>query len=89
MNAQNVKFTGAKNDDKKYTWHTGWVGGLKQIAVKNQLEKKPEEVLRKAVLGMMAKNKLRRYYARKLRIFPGENHLHTDMLPEGTEAINK
>lgn len=51
INAQDVKFTGAKVDDKKYTWHTGWVGGLKQTTVKQLLDKKPEEVLRKAVLG--------------------------------------
>ena len=89
INAADVKFTGAKHTDKKYTWHTGWVGGLKQVTVKEQLEKKPEEVIRKAVLGMLNKNKLRKAYARKLRVFPGENHLHEDMLPVGTQPINQ
>lgn len=87
INAKNVKFTGNKFKDKKYTWHTGYVGGLKQMTVKEQMEKKPEEVIRKAVLGMLAKNTLRARLARKLRIFPGEEHLHEDMLPKGTKSI--
>eukprot|EP01036_Dinobryon_divergens_P031823 gene31823-41300_t len=87
INAAEVKLTGKKLTDKKYTWHTGYPGGLKQINVKRQLEKKPEEVLRKAVLGMMAKNLLRKAIARKLRIFPGDKHLHEDILPPGTISI--
>lgn len=45
INAAEVKLTGKKLTDKKYTWHTGYPGGLKQITVKRQLEKKPEEVI--------------------------------------------
>lgn len=84
INAKEVKFTGTKVTDKQYTWHTGYPGGLKQITVKEQLDKKPEEVLRKAVLGMLAKNTLRYRIARKLRIFPGAQHLHEDKLPLAT-----
>ena len=84
-----MKFTGRKYHDKLYTWHTGYPGGLKQIPVKEQLDRKPEEVIRKAVLGMMKKNNLRYMVARKLRIFPGSNHLHEDKLPQGTESILK
>jgi len=80
INAREVKFTGKKYDDKKYTWHTGFPGGLKQMPVKELMERKPEEVLRKAVLGMLAKNVLRYRIARKLRIFPGEEHLHEEFL---------
>eukprot|EP01038_Epipyxis_sp_PR26KG_P004835 gene4835-6775_t len=87
INASQIKFTGNKKQDKLYTWHTGYVGGLKQRSVFEQLQKKPEEVMRKAVLGMLAKNKLRKSIARKLRIFPGPNHLHEDMLPPGTKSI--
>lgn len=87
INAKDIKFTGNKVADKKYTWHTGYPGGLKQVTVKQQLDNKPEEVLRKAVLGMMAKNTLRYSIARKLRIFPGSSHLHEDMLPPGTKSI--
>ena len=88
INAKDVKLTGEKVADKKYTWHTGYPGGLKQVTVKQQLQNKPEEVLRKAVLGMMAKNTLRSMLARKLRIFPGPNHLHEDKLPSGSAPIN-
>jgi large subunit ribosomal protein L13 len=88
INAADVKLTGNKVTDKKYTWHTGWVGGLKQMTVKQQLAHKPEEVVRKAVLGMMPKNNLRKIIATKLRIFPGDKHLHEDMLPPGTVPIN-
>ena len=83
INARDVKLTGAKRSDKLYTWHTGYPGGLKQKTAKQQLGSKPEEVLRKAVLGMLAKNTLRYRLARKLRIFPGEMHLHQDKLPTG------
>ena len=87
INAKEIKFTGNKIADKTYKWHTGWPGGLKTITVKEQLAKKPEEVLRKAILGMLAKNILRQSFARKLRIFPGEKHLHEDFLPPGTKSI--
>eukprot|EP01041_Mallomonas_annulata_P009899 gene9899-20591_t len=87
INAKDVKFTGKKTSDKLYTWHTGYPGGLKQIPVKEQLQKKPEEILRKAVLGMLAKNNLRRKIGWKLRIFPGPTHLHEDKLPPGTLSI--
>ena len=89
VNAEKVKFTGKKITDKKYTWHTGYPGGIKHMTVKEQLEKKPEEVLRKTIMGMLAKNNLRKSIGRKLRIFPGSTHLHYDMLPEGTEPINR
>mmetsp|Transcript_7979 Transcript_7979/g.8743 ORF Transcript_7979/g.8743 Transcript_7979/m.8743 type:complete len:142 (+) Transcript_7979:46-471(+) len=87
INAKDVKFTGKKFEQKKYTWHTGYAGGLKQRTVNEQLEVKPEEVLRKAVLGMMAKNNLRKILAQKLRIFPGSKHFHEDKLPPGTPSI--
>jgi len=88
INAADVKFTGKKVMQKKYTWHTGWVGGLKQRTVEEQLARKPEEVLRKAVLGMMAKNNMRHIVASKLRIFPGDKHFHEDKLPPGTPPVN-
>ena len=87
INAAEVKFSGNKFHDKKYTWHTGYPGGLKQNTVKEIIEKKPEEVLRKAVLGMLNKNKLRKLQAKKLRIFPDEMHFYQDQLPPGTKSV--
>ena len=87
INAKDVRFTGNKVEQKKYIWHTGYPGGIKSKTVKEQLQHKPEEVIRKAVLGMLPKNRLRSWYARKLRVFPGPRHLHEDKLPLGTESI--
>jgi large subunit ribosomal protein L13 len=87
INAAEVKFTGKKFKDKLYTWHTGYPGGLKQKSVNEYMNTKPEEILRKAVMGMLAKNNLRHIIGRKLRIFPGSLHLHQDKLPQGTKSV--
>eukprot|EP01031_Cornospumella_fuschlensis_P035863 gene35863-43500_t len=87
INAKHVKFTGKKVEQKMYRWHTGYVGGLKERSVKEQLQHKPEEVLRKAVKGMLHRNNLRERMLFKLRIFPEAEHLHTDKLPPGTPSI--
>jgi large subunit ribosomal protein L13 len=87
INAKDVHFSGDKFRQKKFTWHTGYPGGLKQRTVREQLNIKPEEVLRKSVLGMLAKNNLRYDIARKLRIFPGPKHFHEDKLPAGTQSV--
>ena len=55
VNADKVKFTGQKFTNKQYTWHTGYPGGIKHLSVKEQMEKKPEEVLRKTIMGMFKK----------------------------------
>ena len=74
VNAKELEFTGRKWDDKVYRWHTGYPGGLKERTAKEQHKRDPTEVLRKAVMGMLPKNNLRRAMARKLRIFPGPEH---------------
>jgi large subunit ribosomal protein L13 len=74
VNAKGLEFTGRKWDNKVYRWHTGYPGGLKERTAKEQHERDPTEVLRKAVMGMLPKNNQRRAMARKLRIYPGEQH---------------
>lgn len=74
INAKEVEFTGRKWDRKVYRWHTGYPGGLKERTAKDQHARKPDAVLRAAVLGMLPKNNLRRSMARKLRIYPGPGH---------------
>ena len=74
VNGKDVEFTGRKWDRKVYRWHTGYPGGLKERTAKEQHERKPGEVLRAAVMGMLPKNNLRRSMARKLRIYPGPQH---------------
>ena len=79
-NARHIVFTGAKVDDKYYRWHTGFPGGLKQKSVKETLDTKPDDVLRRAVNGMLPKNRLRKLRMRKFRTFADEEHPHEAQL---------
>ncbi|XP_061363470.1 uncharacterized protein LOC133307064 [Gastrolobium bilobum] len=78
LNAKDVCVTGRKLTDKVYYWHTGYVGHLKERTLKDQMAKDPTEVIRKAVLRMLPRNKLRDDRDRKLRIFPGSEHPFAD-----------
>ena len=82
INAEKVAVTGKKLDQKVYTHHSGYVGGLKTITLKKQLEKKPEEVLKHAVKGMLPKNSLGRDMIKKLRVYKGAEHNHSAQKPE-------
>ncbi|KAJ6949315.1 50S ribosomal protein L13 [Populus alba x Populus x berolinensis] len=74
LNAKDVCVTGRKMTDKFYHWHTGYIGHLKERSLKDQMAKDPTEVIRKAVLRMLPRNKLRDDGDRKLRIFPDSEH---------------
>ncbi|CAL5441006.1 unnamed protein product [Camellia sinensis] len=74
LNAKDICVTGRKLTDKFYRWHTGYIGHLKKRSLKDQLAKDPTEVIRKAVLRMLPRNKLRDDRDRKLRIFAGNEH---------------
>ncbi|KAL2610541.1 hypothetical protein R1flu_029114 [Riccia fluitans] len=78
VNARHIGLTGNKLTDKVYYWHTGYIGHLKERTVKEQMARKPEDVIRKAVLRMLPRNKLTDDRARKLRIFPDEAHTFGD-----------
>lgn len=82
VNADKVKFTGKKLDDKSYYHHSGYMGGLKEISARDLLAKKPEEILRKAVRGMLPKNTLGRNQLKKLKIYAGDAHPHEAQQPE-------
>ena len=85
LNADKVKLTGKKYDNKIYYKHTGYIGGLKATPAKKLLSEKPEEILRKAVKGMLPKNKLGRKIIKKLKIYTGDEHPHTAQQPEKLE----
>lgn len=74
INAKDISVTGRKLTDKFYRWHTGYIGHLKERSLKDQLAKDPTEVIRKAVMRMLPRNKLRDDRDRKLRIFAGGEH---------------
>ncbi|SCI48870.1 MULTISPECIES: 50S ribosomal protein L13 [unclassified Romboutsia] len=82
VNAEKVVLTGKKLEQKMYRYHTGYVGGLKEIPYKEMMEKKPEEVVAHAVSGMLPKNKLRSRMMTRLRVFAGPNHDHAAQNPE-------
>jgi large subunit ribosomal protein L13 len=76
INADKLVLTGKKWDDKIYYRHSGYIGGLKQISARKLLEKKPEDILRFAVKGMLPKNSLGRRQLKKLKIYAGSEHPH-------------
>jgi len=82
VNAEKVKLTGKKLDDKIYYRHSGWIGGLKERSAKEMLEKKPTELLKSAVKGMLTKNSLGRKQLMKLKIYTGGEHPHAAQQPE-------
>jgi large subunit ribosomal protein L13 len=85
VNADKIALTGSKLDKKNYYSHSGYMGGLKTIPARRLLEKKPEEVLRLAVKGMLPKNSLARRQLKKLKIYTGPDHPHTAQEPEKLE----
>ena len=76
INAEKIEVTGKKRDNKVYRHHTGYIGNLKEINFKKLQEKKPEEIIRLSVSGMLPKNKLRAPMMKRLRIFAGSEHTH-------------
>ena len=76
INADKIEVTGKKRDNKVYRHHTGYIGSLKEINFKKLQEKKPEEIIRLSVSGMLPKNKLRAPMMKRLRIFAGSEHTH-------------
>ncbi len=82
INAEKIVLTGRKLDQKMYYRHSGYIGGLKQMTAKELLEKKPEELVRSAVKGMLPKNKLGRRMFKKLKVYTGNAHPHEAQQPE-------
>jgi large subunit ribosomal protein L13 len=81
VNARNIKLTGNKWADKMYHHHTGYPGGIKSISAEKLHEKKPEEIIRLAVKGMLPKNRLGRKIFKKLKVYAGNNHPHSSQQP--------
>ena len=82
INADKVKFTGKKLTDKMYYRHSGYPGGLKSESLGHLLGRRPAEVLRKAVKGMLPKNRLAAQQLVKLKIYAGPKHPHAAQKPE-------
>jgi large subunit ribosomal protein L13 len=85
VNAGKVTLTGKKLKDKIYYHHTGYPGGIKQTSAEKLLAKKPTEMIRMAVRGMLPKNSLGRQMLRKLKVYAGPNHPHEAQKPAPLE----
>lgn len=81
VNAEKVKLTGNKLEDKKYYNHSGYVGGLRERNAKTMIEKYPEEMIERAVKGMLPKGRLGRAMGKKLFVYAGPNHNHQAQKP--------
>ena len=86
VNADGVFVTGKKAEQKVYRRHSGYPGGLKTTSYERMMERRPTEVLRKAVYGMMPKNRLARRQMRKLKIYAGSEHPHVAQNPQRLEV---
>jgi large subunit ribosomal protein L13 len=82
VNAEKIAVTGKKLDEKIYYRHSGYPGGLKERTLRDQLERRPTEVLRKAVKGMLPRNRLARQQITKLKIYAGPEHPHDAQAPK-------
>jgi large subunit ribosomal protein L13 len=85
VNAEKIVVTGKKLEDKRYWRHSGYPGGIRFQTLGTLLEKRPEEVIRRAVKGMLPRNRLARQQLRKLKVYAGPEHPHQAQKPETLE----
>jgi large subunit ribosomal protein L13 len=86
INADKVQMTGNKRNDKIYYRHSGYPGGIRSRTLGEMLERRPEEVIRKAVKGMLPRNRLASQQLRKLKVYAGPDHPHAAQKPKPMEA---
>ncbi|MDP2560687.1 50S ribosomal protein L13 [Psychrobium sp. 1_MG-2023] len=82
INCEKIAVTGAKRTDKTYYHHTGFIGGIKSITFDKLLDKAPEQIIEKAVKGMLPKGPLGRAMFRKLKVYAGNEHQHAAQQPQ-------
>jgi large subunit ribosomal protein L13 len=85
VNAEKIAVTGNKRADKRYYRHSGYPGGLKSRTLQEMLDRRPEEVIRKAVKGMLPRNRLGRKQLTKLKVYAGPDHPHAAQQPKPME----
>ena len=86
LNAEKVHLTGRKLQNKQYRWHTGYIGGLREVSAEKMLRTHPERVIEWAVQGMLPKNRLGRAMAKKLKVYRGAAHPHQAQQPQVLEV---
>ena len=85
VNAEKISVTGAKRTEKLYHRHSGYPGGMRTRTLNDMLERRPEEVIRLAVKGMLPRNRLARKQLTKLKVYAGPDHPHTAQKPQPLE----
>lgn len=85
VNADKIKLTGKKLEQKHYRYHTGYPGGLKEVSYDRMIKEKPEKVIQLAVKGMLPKNSLGRQMIRKMKVYSGPEHNQEAQQPEAYE----
>lgn len=85
INAEKIHVTGRKLDNKLYYRHSGYPGGLKQMTLREMLQRRPTRVIRKAVWGMLPHNRLGRRMIKKLKVYAGAEHPHQAQKPKPLE----
>jgi large subunit ribosomal protein L13 len=85
VNAEKIAVTGDKRESKRYYRHSGYPGGIRSRTLGEMLEHRPEEVIRRAVKGMLPRNRLGRAQLRKLKVYAGPDHPHAAQQPEPLE----
>ena len=86
VNAEKVAVTGRKLEQKRYYRHSGYPGGIRSRTLSEMLDRRPEEVIRKAVRGMLPRTRLGRAQFRKLKVYAGPDHPHEAQKPEPLEV---
>ena len=86
VNAEKITVTGQKLDQKRYYRHSGYPGGLRSRTLREQLDRRPTEVIRKAVKGMLPRNRLARQQINKLKVYAGPDHPHEAQAPKPLEV---
>ncbi|MBI2204119.1 MAG: 50S ribosomal protein L13 [Candidatus Rokubacteria bacterium] len=86
VNAEKIHLSGRKRSDKMYRWHTGYIGGLKEVPAEEMIKSHPERVIEWAVQGMLPKTRLGRAMAKKLKVYRGSAHPHDAQQPQGLEV---
>jgi large subunit ribosomal protein L13 len=88
VNAEKINVTGQKLEQKRYWRHSGYPGGIRSRTLGEQLQRRPEEVIRRAVRGMLPRNRLGRAQLRKLKVYAGPEHPHAAQQPKPLEVAN-
>ena len=82
INAEKIRITGMKSEQKVYRHYTGYPGGLREEDFRKRFDRRPEQVVQEAILGMLPKTKLGRAMGKKLKVYKGDKHIHQAQKPE-------